>query len=178
MEIYTNNTLREGLHYQCMHYGGRLLSHISAISDEDGEEFKELIRILLINRNSIIIIDSDKKSDKVRINKTKNRILKEFNNINALAWVTEGKEIENYIPKEAISRYLSKEAKNSIGQYQKFSDYLEKLKTGEGGKFLNKKVLFAEQISALFEKKDLDSVLDLATKMEEVIIKIKNWNGM
>jgi len=178
MEIYSNNTIREGLHYQCMFYGGRLLSHISAITDDDDAELKELIRILLINRNSIIIIDSDKRNNQAKINKTKKRILEEFNNIDALAWVTKGKEIENYIPKEAISRYFKKKVENPIEQYQEFSDYLEKLKTGDGKKFLSKKVLFAEKISTLFEKKDLDSVLDLATKMEEVINKIKNWNGM
>ncbi len=71
--IYVNFWLKEyapdlveGVHYSIMFYGGRLLSHLSG--DEDG--FNELIQLRHLNRNSAIIIDSDKESEIDFINST------------------------------------------------------------------------------------------------------------
>ncbi|HEY5582587.1 MAG TPA: hypothetical protein VIK56_15760 [Rhodoferax sp.] len=54
-----------------------------------------------------MILDSDREKVNARINKTKIRLQQEFDIGPGHAWVTEGREIENYIPvaqlKEAIA---------------------------------------------------------------------------
>lgn len=88
-----DSSLVEGIHYSIMFYGGRLLSHLSA----DDEEVTEFIQLRSLNRNLAIVIDSDKKSSHVAINPTKRRICDEFEGHGDIAWVTKGREIENYI---------------------------------------------------------------------------------
>ncbi|MCA3414825.1 MAG: AAA family ATPase [Roseomonas sp.] len=85
--------LVEGVHYSIMFYGGRLLSHLSA----NDAEVSEFIQLRQLNRNSAIIIDSDKKSKIDEINPTKSRLKGEFERKPGLVWITEGREIENYI---------------------------------------------------------------------------------
>lgn len=50
----------EGVHYQIMFYGSRLLSHLDAA---DSRETEHLVNLLNINRHSYIVMDSDKSSD-------------------------------------------------------------------------------------------------------------------
>lgn len=85
--------LEEGLHFSIMFYGGRLLSHLTAEDDE----VTDFINLRALNRNTAVLIDSDKKNEKDEINATKHRIAKEFNAGGGVAWVTAGREIENYI---------------------------------------------------------------------------------
>jgi predicted ATPase len=105
--IYLNHWIRavasdfvEGVDYSIMFYGGRLLSHLSA-NDPEVEEFISLRRL---NRNIAILIDSDKSSARSRLNQTKKRIIGEFG---ADAWVTAGREVENYVPCMLVSKALS-----------------------------------------------------------------------
>jgi AAA ATPase domain len=85
--------LIEGTHYSIMFYGGRNLSHLSA-HDEDLEEF---ISLRALNQNCAILIDSDRASASDPINDTKTRLCDEFSQGDGIAWVTEGREIENYV---------------------------------------------------------------------------------
>lgn len=87
--------LVEGIHYSIMFYGGRLSSHLTGKDvDEDIETFISLRRL---NRRMVIIIDSDKQSSHFRINETKKRLKEEFDKGPGFAWITSGREIENYI---------------------------------------------------------------------------------
>lgn len=88
-----DESLREGLHYSIMFYGGRLLSHLSA----DDEEIDEFIGLRALNRHLAIVIDSDKSSAQARPNATKLRIMEEFHANGGVAWITKGREIENYV---------------------------------------------------------------------------------
>lgn len=55
-----------------MFYGGRLFSHLTAL-------------------------DTDKSHYRARISSTKQRLKNEFNSGNGFAWVTKGREVENYL---------------------------------------------------------------------------------
>ncbi|MBP1843110.1 putative ATPase [Rhizobium petrolearium] len=85
--------LVEGIHYSIMFYGGRLLSHLDANSDEIGE----FIALRSLNRNLAIIMDSDKARPQEKINDTKQRLLDELSKDRGVCWVTKGREIENYV---------------------------------------------------------------------------------
>ncbi|MGA7955268.1 MAG: hypothetical protein WCA07_17285 [Gloeobacterales cyanobacterium] len=90
--------LIEGLHYSIMFYGGRLLSHLSAEEkDFKEQEINKFIDLRSLNRNISIVIDSDREQEDSSINGTKQRIVEEFNTGAGFAWVTKGREIENYV---------------------------------------------------------------------------------
>lgn len=84
----------EGVHYSIMFYGGRLLSHLSADDDDDVQEF---IHLRALNRNLAVMIDSDRKSAHAKVNPTKLRLKAEFEKHGGIAWITDGREVENYI---------------------------------------------------------------------------------
>lgn len=94
--------LVEGLHYSIMFYGGRLLSHLSA-EDPEVDEFISLRRL---NRNISILIDSDRKRRGDRLNGTKLRVKREFDQGEGVAWVTQGREIENYIDPDVLLKAI------------------------------------------------------------------------
>lgn len=90
--------LVEGIHYSIMFYGGRLLSHLSA----DAEDVSEFISLRNMNRHLAVVMDSDKDNKDDKINDTKQRLLTELNEPPGVVWITEGREIENYIPFDRI----------------------------------------------------------------------------
>jgi len=94
--------LVEGTHYSIMFYGGRLLSHLS-VSDEEVKDFIELRRL---NRHLAIVMDSDKKGAYSHVNKTKKRVLGEFDRDGGVGWLTAGREIENYVDPDMLHAAL------------------------------------------------------------------------
>jgi len=176
IDLWTDGTLKEGVHYQCMFYGGRLLDHVSA---GDPEQLNDGVAILRINRNAIIIIDSDKKKSSDRINKTKERIRKEITDIDGLDWVTSGREIENYIPSAVIAQYYGKKKFKPLGNFDDIAAYLEEnISAQESDKFNRGKVKFAANICSMLTKDSLSGVSDLTDQLEKTCNKIKQWNGL
>ena len=107
--IYLSHWLRlidadliEGVDYSVVFYGGKLLSHTSGSDTEFGlGEKSELLELRRISRRSAIIMDSDRTQKSARINQTKTRLRKEFEQ-DGVAWVTHGREIENYVPRDLM----------------------------------------------------------------------------
>jgi len=93
-----DDSLVEGVHYSIMFYGGRLLSHLSG----EPEALEGFIQLRSLNRNSAIVIDSDMTSSRDRINATKTRLKEEFSKDSGFCWITEGREIENYVDHEVL----------------------------------------------------------------------------
>ncbi len=98
--------LVEGIHYSIMFYGGRLLSHLTG--EDDAKHLDDFISLRRLNRRGVIVIDSDKAKKGARLNPTKKRIQEEFDSGPGYAWITEGREIENYLPIDHIKAALSK----------------------------------------------------------------------
>jgi len=92
--------LIEGRDYSIMLYGGRLLSHLSIERDKVPEE---LIHILKINQNAVVIMDSDRKKVREHLNKTKQRVREECERNGGICWVTDAREVENYLPKRVVA---------------------------------------------------------------------------
>lgn len=90
--------LVEGIDFSIMFYGGRLLNHLT-VNDDEVDDFISLTRI---NRNSVILIDTDKAKPKGPINATKQRVKAEFEREDrpGFAWLTDGRMIENYVPRD------------------------------------------------------------------------------
>lgn len=160
-----NKDIIENKHYQFAYYGGRLLSHYTAEMQSEN-----LISVLLTNRNSAIIMDSDKISEKDDINETKKRVKNEFEQNKLFCWITKGKEIENYLLENDISK-LYKCEMQKLKLYTEFPEYIKKQKKS----FPNKKVEFAQEITEMMDEDSLNK-FDLKEKIDELIEAIKNWN--
>ena len=98
IKLVSNDTIKEGRNYQCVFYGGRLLARLEATTDPDSAE----VNILTVNRNAVLVMDSDKSKEADEINDTKKRMTKEVEDAGGLVWTTLGREIENYIPQPSL----------------------------------------------------------------------------
>lgn len=166
LELFTPNEYEEGKHYQFLYYGGRLLSQYSAKEETD------LINIITTNRNAAIVIDSDKRYRSDQINDTKKRIVNEFDHLGMFQWVTKGKEIENYLPREAVESMLGTSLPSSCDQYQLFPDFISPYYKG----FSSKKVPFANKIKGHISLENSADILDLKKQIEKLYTHIKEWN--
>lgn len=113
-------TMVEGIHYSIMFYGGRLASHLSG-NDLD-EEIDDFISLRRLNRRGVIVIDSDRNKKGARINATKKRLQDEFDNGPGYAWITDGREIENYLSSDQVKEAIQK-TKPSAKSTSKFAKY-------------------------------------------------------
>lgn len=173
IELYSDGLLKENIHYQILFYGGRLLSHLTGKINESNE----LIQLFRANLHSIIVIDSDKIDSNKRINKTKQRIKNEFIKNQAIAWITQGKEIENYLSRNIFNKiyHIDKQ----IGQYEKIDDFLNKnsRKKNMGNYYVTHKVSESISIAKEMLLEDLN-VLDLERQISTIVKQIKTWNGI
>ncbi|MCC6831264.1 MAG: AAA family ATPase [Thermoleophilia bacterium] len=110
--IYVNHWLRsvaphlvEGVHYSVMFYGGRLLAHLSG--EPADRVADELVAVRRLNQFSAVVVDSDRRVKGARLNETKRRIIREFEQHEGLVWVTKGREIENYVPVDVLGRAIA-----------------------------------------------------------------------
>lgn len=166
--------LIEGVHFSIMFYGGRLLSHVSGRDFEDSIHVEELISLRKLNRNSVLILDSDKSSSGAPLNETKTRLIEEFNDGDGFAWVTDGREIENYLDLDKLELSL-KDAHPSaekIAWRNKYSNLLEYVRREDGEKRTASKVkvarIYVSANTPLIDKFDLEEkVQKLVSFIEE-----------
>ncbi|MGG0248773.1 AAA family ATPase [Peribacillus frigoritolerans] len=145
--------LIEGKHYSYSMYGGTNLAHYDFV-------FNDLINILSTGYNSAIICDSDKSKDedefKKRVCKIKDRIEQE-NLSRVMLWITEGREIENYIPQNLFEETL-------VGKFPKnhFEFKKEKIKLERNNKgpkeYFSKYLSYDDFFTSLYEISKKDTV--------------------
>ncbi len=94
------SSLKEGVHYSIMYYGGSLLRDLCV----DDELVSEFVKLRRLNRHLAVIIDSDRTSEAASISATKQRIVDQFakSDESGFAWVTDGYTIENYVPVDVL----------------------------------------------------------------------------
>lgn len=171
LEVFCNCELEEGKDFQFLYYGGRLLSHYTAIDDVS---VNDLINVLTTNRNSAIVMDSDLLSEQEQINETKKRIRSEFEERNLFYWIIAGKEIENYISYKSVNSALGINRRNQCGQYKKFPEYIKSDYNG----FENNKMAFAQQLIGKADLNTFENVLDLEERIKELYDRILSWNNL
>lgn len=167
LEVFCPTDIVEGRDYQFAYYGGRLLSHYTCDNELN---MNDLINILKTNRHAAIVMDSDKKTKSARINATKRRIRDEFLAIDSFCWITEGREIENYLSEQVVSQAYDKRIKQ-IDKYEFFPEYIKSFEPC----FVNHKVEMARKYSGLITRENSIDILDLKEKIEQLYCKIKEW---
>lgn len=169
--------LREGVDFSIMFYGGRLLSHLHAEdADSANEDVQSLIAVRQLNRHLAVVIDSDKDSEAKSINATKTRILEELSKNGGVGWLTEGREIENYVPKDLMTKALQAtyprfDRRIKTGQFEHVLPF--KIDDGKTMKDVDK-VRVAKAVCS--EEADL-SVLDLETRIANLVDLIQKANN-
>lgn len=168
IELFGNNKLEEGLDYQFIYYGGALLAHYTA-NNEDIYETENLINMLKVNRHSYVVMDSDKKSANAPLKDRVKRIIKELPDA---YWVTKGKEIENYLPNDALTDYFAGSV--NVKQYNQFPRLYKKIKQVNNFD----KVKFASDIikNKYYTKENLANCLDLEEQINKLIAFIHKSN--
>ncbi len=136
--LYKNPKLVEGVNYSIMFYGGRLFSHLTANDDDEiQEKIEDFISIRNLNRNTAIMFDSDKDRPRARLSATKQRLKREFDSGVGFAWVTKGREVENYLDYDKVeesvlavhpsaSHILNKDEWANLLKYKKTSGNVER----------------------------------------------------
>lgn len=165
-----DSNLIEGVHYSIMFYGGKLLSHLTA---EHDVILKEFISLRSLNRHAVILIDSDKSALRKLINSTKKRIVEEFQKGPGFAWVTKGREVENYIPEKQLTEAIKEVHPKAelLSDFGQFDNNLKiKLNKAEPEQAL--KVNVAKKITqnnVLKSEKDITNILDLKERLKELV---------
>ena len=96
IQLYSDGKLREGRDYQCAFYGGSLLAQVQFRPPEKESPLANLFRL---NPNIVVICDGDRESADSPLKSRVGRICAEVRDIPcAHIWITEAREIENYIP--------------------------------------------------------------------------------
>ena len=170
VELWADGELVEGIHYQCLPFGGSLNAHLSF---DAPERVDELVAALKINSHAILLIDRDKRSEDADLKPHTKRLVDEVNEQGGYAWVTAGKEVENYIPVTILQKLLSNENLRGPGQYKDALDFIAKKK---GSETKPGKVSLARDIAPLLDKTAIAATLDLPEKLDEVSRRIRDWN--
>ena len=181
IEIYSSGKLREGRDYQCAFYGGALLAKASFTDPETADPtFTNLLRL---NNNIAVICDGDRvaKSGKgSRIKGRVQRIKKEVEKIpSAYLWISEAKEIENYVPGEVWETVYGLEKVPDPQQFDKFPT-----KGSGANTFIAKhlkrktfdKVEFALSAASYLRKQNVENRFELDSRLGELVQVIRDWN--
>jgi len=178
--IYINRWIRakapelvEGIHYSVMFYGGRLASHVTF--EDLSSHVDDFITLRRLNQRGAIVLDSDRDKPRASVNQTKKRLIAEFNTGPGHAWVTAGREIENYIApdqlREAVTKLCPAAAMPStLGRF----DNCLKLKTRSRMEKQAPKVDVAKYVTGQFVP-DF-SILDLDKQVTEMVEFIRRSN--
>jgi len=158
--------LQEGIHFSVMFYGGRLAAHLSGNDiDEAVEGFISLRRL---NRRAVIVIDSDYVKSTDSLNPTKTRLVEEFKQGPGYPWVTQGREIENYVHPDQLRAAIEKVAP-SVTVTRRFGRYDKALAVRSSGNKARQapKVEVAKYVTGKYEL--FDDILDLRDRIVQLV---------
>lgn len=168
--------LREGIEFSIMFYGGSTLSFLSGNDDGTGDK---LISLARLNHRSCLLMDSDKTAPSDVIDTQKDRLANEFQRRGAFVWVSDCRELENYLDPADLSTAICAAHPNAEGPIcrDQFTDNLEmklKVPTADGKTTAQaKKTLVARKVVETGIK---DGRFDWAEKMDGLIDYIRKSN--
>ncbi len=153
-----------------MFFGGSVGAHLSLADPEIGH--KERLAALRVNRNAALLIDSDRRREEDVLKATTQRLIDEVRGIGGTAWVTYGREVENYIPSGVFPLLLAKPALRGPNRFSSVLDYV----ATNSRKFA--KVDLARDVTKHLTRQHLADHLDLASRLDELCERIQKWNNL
>lgn len=177
ISLWSNNELKEGKHFEFAFYGGSILANYDAKPSK--ENFENAIKVLNVNKNVIFICDSDRISQVTPLKDRVISICSDLDMSGSLYWVTEAKEIENYIPPESFEAEHPKQIKKrkiaAIGVYEPIISYLQNNGITTAKEY-TEKARNAAAYARHFTINNLNFRSELAPIMTQICDKIKSWN--
>ena len=180
IQLYSEGALREGRDYQCAFYGGALLAQIEFQPSEG--ETEELVNLFRVNPNIVVICDGDRASEDSFPKARVLRIRMEVENIpGAHIWVTDAREIENYLPGSVLEKVLDLSSLPDPEQYESFFPRTEAsdqsyLEANMSRKHYDKMRL-ATQSAPHMTKDIMAGRFDWEDQMKAIVCRITSWNA-
>ena len=180
IDLYTDGRLREGRDYQCVFYGGALLAQVQFASPED--EAAKLANLFQINHNLVVVCDGDRTAKGSDLKPRVKRIREEVEKIDgAYIWITDAKEIENYLSGSVLDKVPDSVFKKAPDlsslpdpeKYERWSSYTEK---NMKGKTVDK-VPLAISSTQYMTKEVMEKRFDWKEQMKQIVERIDSWNG-
>ena len=179
IQICSDGALREGRDYQCAFYGGGLLARVE-LKPPEGET--GLVNLLRVNPNIVVVCDGDRASKTSRIKDRVRRIRAEVEDIpGGHIWITEGREIENYIPGSVLGKALDLPSLRNPQQYESF--FFRKAEPSQSyfeaslGRKEHDKVELALQSASHMTKDIMSDRFDWKEQVEKIVDRINSWNA-
>ena len=164
--------LVEGVHFTIMFFGGRLMAHLSAKQVDEIDT--TLISLMTLNQRSFLLMDSDRADAGSQLNATKRRLIAEFK---GKAWITAGREIENYLPLTMLRETLQANHPKyrPEAQGEPFEQALLLTRRSDGKPQEADKMRLAESI---IKRPAALNVLDLAKRIGRLASHIRDANEL
>ena len=179
IQLYSKGTLREGRDYQCAFYGGALLARVEFQSAE--EETEELVNLFRVNPNIVVMCDGDRDSEDAHLKGRVLRIRMEVENIpGAHIWITEAREIENYLPGPVLEQVSGLPSLPDPAQYESFFPRTEASDKSYLEANMNRKhcdkMRLATQSAPHMTKDIMAGRFDWEDQMRIIVDRITSWN--
>jgi putative ATP-dependent endonuclease of the OLD family len=162
LDLWSDRGVVEGRDYACVFYGGRLARHLTMADASD-----DLLHLARINRRAIVVMDSDRRGPTAPIGTTKLRLQDEVTRAGGDAWITAGREIENYLSLPVLRR-IGFHASAAWGPYVDVPQEMGGTRTD--------KLDLARRAAEATTFDDLD-VLDLIERIDAICGLIRRWSG-
>lgn len=127
-----------------------------------------------LNRNCIVIQDSDRTGKDKELNKMKIWVKRKCKALGIYCWTTERREIENYFSKNAIVKYGKNHRRKLVKDPINFDHYVsidQIIPTYSDDKPGN-----AKEIVSYMTKEEIMCQRELISELEEIKRLIHNWN--
>jgi predicted ATPase len=176
MEL-AGNELVEGRDYVFMCY-----RELTRLSFERNAVSEKHINVFHLNQNAIIVMDSDKGSDGDELSSDKQKMKRGCEENGGLCWVTDGREIENYLTIRSVARACKDlrgcecEAALSFGSYEKLDIVIDRALKDKGVKpilYSDCKTDYARKFAECFTSDDYKENLKL--QVDKIVSKIQEW---
>ena len=179
IELYTDGRLREGRDYQCVFYGGSLLARVEFKSSEYDDT--DLVNLFQINHNLIVVCDGDRTAEDSDLKARVERISEKVEKIDgAHIWITEAKEIENYLPGSVLSEVTGlpslpdPEKDESWSSYTK--NHMQRKRIDKVDLAISSTQYMTKEVKKLKVKKLMEGRFDRKEQMQKIVERIDSWN--
>ena len=181
INLYSKGELREGRDYQCAFYGGSILAKSTFTApDETDDTFANLLRL---NHNIAVICDGDRTAASGKGSRIKDRVKRVKQEVDKLQpaylWITDAKEIENYIPGDVWGTVYKVTNVPDPNKYDTFPSYSSN-NSDFFQRHLKRKTFdkcdFAMKAVQHIKRNEIAKRFDFDEKMLALVCKIREWN--
>ena len=134
-------------------------------------EYIEPQNIKKIARKSIFVIDSDKKDKDAKFEQLITSFVEKCNQVGIKCWITQRKEIENYIPTKVLVETLR--ISDTAFEIKPYDDVFEKIKSR--GRSISKTSL-SKSISEKLVKEDILNDTEFYAELKNSLIDFRLWD--